>query len=113
MLLFTCSPAAEKLGEKIALDKGKVEDPLLDSLTILEKNCALARNCFVYARQAFNRFFKHFFLKDTALDSFRALAQKFNGEKDLMLAYHRAATKTGVETLVALAMASDQAVDWD
>ena len=30
-----------------------------------------------------------------------------------MLAYRRAATKTGVETSVALAMANDQAVDWD
>ena len=105
--------AAEKLGEQFTLNEDQEEDPLLDSLSLLEMNCRLARNGLAYARRSFNRLFKHFFPKSEAPEKFEALAKVFTADEDPALNYRRAATKTGVDVSIALAMASGEKVDWD
>ena len=112
-IIFFLLLAAEKLGEKFTLNEDQEEDPLLDSVSILEMNCRLARNGLAYARRSFNRLFKHFFPKSEAPEKFEALAKVFTAAEDPALSYHRAATKTGVEVSIALAMASGEEVDWD
>ena len=88
-------------------------DPLLDSLTMLEANSVRVRNVLVHARRAFKRLFGHFFLKQKEPKDIFALADVFNAAEDPALNYRRAATKTGVEISMAMAMAHDEAVDWD
>lgn len=94
----------EKLGEKYSVQEDQREDSLLDSLTVLEMNCTLARNGLAYARQAFNRLFRHFFPSIEAPETFETLAKVFTADADPALNYRRVATKTGVEISIALAM---------
>ena len=88
-------------------------DPLLDSLTILEVNSVRVRNVLVHARRAFKRLFGHFFPRQKEPEDLLALADVFNAAEDPALNYRRAATKTGVEISMAMAMAHGEAVDWD
>ena len=112
--MFIFAPvAAEKLREKYSVSEDQKEDPLLDSLTVLEMNCALARKGLAYARRAFNRLFKHFFPSIEAPETFEPLAKVFTADADPVLNYRRVATKTGVENSIALAMASGENVDWN
>lgn len=76
-------------------------------------NCRLARNGLAYARRSFNHLFKHFFPKSNSPDKFETLAKVFTAAEDPALNYRWAATKTGVEVSIALAMASGEEVDWD
>ena len=88
-------------------------DPLLDSLTMLEANSVRVRNVMVHARRAFTHLFGHFFLRQKQPEDLLALADVFNAQEDPALNYRRAATKTGVEIAMAIAMAHNETVDWD
>ena len=88
-------------------------DPLLDSLTMLEANSVRVRNVLVHARRAFKRLFGYFFPRQKEPEDLLALADVFNAEEDPTLNYRRAATKTGVEISMAMAMAHGEVVDWD
>ena len=88
------------------------EDELLDSLTTLEMNCVLARDCLKEGRAAFERLFQRFFPKDPVPDKFEPLAKCFTGKDDPVLAYRQSALKVGVDGTIALAIASGEKVDW-
>ena len=88
------------------------EDELLDSLTTLEMNCTLARDCLKDGRAAFERLFPHFFPKDAVPDKFQPLAKCFTGKDDPVLAHRQTTLKIGVEGTIALTMASGEKVDW-
>jgi hypothetical protein len=80
---------------------------------MLEANSVPVRNVLVHACRAFTRLFRHFFLKQKQPKDFLALADVFNAQEDPALNYRRAATKTGVEIVMAMAMAHSETVDWD
>jgi hypothetical protein len=67
----------------------------------------------VHARRAFKRLFGHFFPRQKEPEDLLALVDVFNAVEDPTLNYHRAATKTGVEISMAMAMAHGEVVDWD
>ena len=88
------------------------EDALLDTLSILELNCTLARDCLKAARIAFERMFPHFFLKADLPDKFELLAKSFTDKGDAVLALRQASLKIGVEGTIALVIASGEKIDW-
>ncbi|KAM0861187.1 hypothetical protein ACQ4PT_046049 [Festuca glaucescens] len=61
------------------------EDALLDTLSVLEMNCTLTRDCLKSVRIAFERMFPHFFPKADLPDRFELLTKSFtdkaSGEK--------------------------------
>ena len=88
------------------------EDALLDTLSVLEMNCTLARDCLKAARIAFERMFPHFFPKAELPDRFELLAKSFTDKGDLVLAHRQSSLKIGVEGTIALVIASGEKVDW-
>ena len=79
---------------------------------MLEYNCSLARTCLKHARIAFKRLFGHFFPGDSAPDNFEPLAKAFLGKEDPALDYRRVVLKIGVESTIALVIASGEAINW-
>ena len=104
--------SAEKIGEHYTRNQDLDEDRLLDTLTVLELNCSLARECLKSARTAFERLFPHFFPKTDLPERFDQLAKHFNGKDDPALAHRQASLKIGVEGTIALVAASGEKVDW-
>ena len=88
------------------------EDRVLDTLTILELNCNLARECLLSAWNALRRIFPHFFPKATQPKIFAQLVEPFLAKDDPALAHRQASLKIGVEGTIALVAASGQKVDW-
>ena len=88
------------------------EDALLDTLSVLEMNCTLARDCLKAARIAFERMFPHFFPKTELPDRFELLAKSFTDKGDPVLAHRQSSLKIGVEGTIALVIASGEKVDW-
>ena len=84
------------------------EDRLLDTLTVLELNCSLSRECLKSARTAFERLFP----KTDLPERFDQLAKHFNGKDDPALAHRQTSLKIGVEGTIALVAASGEKVDW-
>ncbi|KAM0911727.1 hypothetical protein ACQ4PT_013325 [Festuca glaucescens] len=82
--------STEKIGEMYTRNQDSEEDALLDTLSVLEMNCTLARDCLKAARIAFERKFPHFFPKTDLPDSL----------------------KIGVEGTITLVIASGEKVDW-
>ncbi|KAM0868448.1 hypothetical protein ACQ4PT_041307 [Festuca glaucescens] len=101
-----------KMGEHYTLNQESDEDRVMDTLTILELNCDLARKCLTSARNALRRIFPHFFPKITQPEIFAQLAQQFLAKDDPALAYRQTSLKIGVEGTIALVAASGQKVDW-
>ncbi|KAM0929882.1 hypothetical protein ACQ4PT_001336 [Festuca glaucescens] len=56
---------SRKMGEHYTLNQESKEDRVMDTLTILELNCYLARKCLTSARNALRHIFPHFFPKIT------------------------------------------------
>ena len=79
---------------------------------MLELNCSLARTCLKHSRIAFNRLFRHFFPTGTLPDKFEPLVKAFLGKEDPTHGYRRLAVKVGVESTIALVIASGEAIDW-
>ncbi|KAM0837699.1 hypothetical protein ACQ4PT_061459 [Festuca glaucescens] len=102
----------EKIGEHYTRNQDLDEDRLLDTLTVLELNCSLARECLKSARTTFERLFPHFFPKTDLPERFDQLAKHFNGKDDPALAHRQASLKIGVEGTIALVAASGDKVDW-
>ena len=102
---------AEKIGDSYEMPEDQKIDPLLDSLTMLEANSVRVRNVLVHAHRAFKHLFGHFFLKQKEPEDLLALANVFNAAEDPALNYRRAGTKTGVEILMAMAMAHGEAIN--
>jgi hypothetical protein len=100
------------MGEHYTQNQESDEDRVLDTLTILELNCNLARECLSSARDALKRIFPHFFPKTTQPEIFSQLVQPFLAKDDPALAHRQASLKIGVEGTIALATASGQKVDW-
>ena len=88
------------------------EDALLDTLSILEMNCTLARDCLKAGRFALERIFPHFFPKAALPDKFELLAKSFTDKGDPALAHRQSSLKIGVEGTIALVMASGEKIDW-
>ena len=88
------------------------EDALLDTLSILEMNCTLARDCLRAGRIALERIFPHFFPKAALPDKFELLAKSFTDKGDAVLAHRQASLKIGVEGTIALVIASGEKIDW-
>ena len=112
MLMKSFFSSAGKMGEHYTLNQESDEDRVMDTLTILELNCDLARKCLTSARNALRRIFPHFFPKITQPEIFAQLAQQFLAKDDPALAYRQASLKIGVEGTIALVAASGQKVDW-
>lgn len=91
------SSFTKKVGTAYQMPADQCKDLLLDSLTILEVNSVRVCNVLVRARRAFSRFFGHLFPK----------------QKDPVLAYHRSATKSGLQVAMAMVMAHDEVIDWE
>ena len=89
-----------------------VQDPLIESLTVLELNCGLARTCLKHSRTAFDCLFRHFFPMATLPDKFEPLVQAFSGKEDPIGGYRHLAVKVGVKSTIALIMASGESIDW-
>ncbi|KAK1670873.1 hypothetical protein QYE76_059032 [Lolium multiflorum] len=103
---------SKKIGEMYTRNQDSEEDPLLDTLTVLEMNCTLARDCLKAARIAFERIFPHFFPKTELPEKFDLIAKHFTGKGDPALAYRQASLKIGVEGTIALVTPSGEKVDW-
>ena len=88
------------------------EDALLDTLSVLEMNCTLARDCLKTTRIAFERMFPHFFPKADLPNKFELLAKNFTDKGDPVLAHRQSSLKIGVEGTIALMIASGEKVDW-
>jgi hypothetical protein len=88
------------------------EDALLDTLTILEMNCSLARDCLKAGRSALERIFPHFFPRSEPPEKFELLAKRFTEQGDPALVHRQSSLKIGVEGTIALVMASGEKVDW-
>ena len=88
------------------------EDALLDTLSVLEMNCTLARDCLRAGRIALERIFPHFFPKATLPDKFELLAKSFMGKDDPVVAHRQGSLKIGVEGTIALVIASGEKIDW-
>jgi hypothetical protein len=73
---------------------------------------ALARTNISAARGVLNRFFSHFFPKQTQPDIFSELVHRFQTTDDPILADRQASLKIGVQGIIALVAASGQEVDW-
>ena len=112
MLIIAFFLAAERLGEKYTENLENIQDPLLESVTVLELNCGLARNCCKHARTALTRLFGHFFPTATAPDKVEPLVKAFSGKEDPIHGYRQLAVKVGVESTIALIMASGEVIDW-
>ncbi|KAM0930516.1 hypothetical protein ACQ4PT_000917 [Festuca glaucescens] len=104
--------SAEKIGEMYTRNQDTEEDALLDTLSVLEMNCTLARDCLTAARISFERMFPHFFPKAELPDRFELLAKSFTDKGDPVLAHRQSSLKIGVEGTIALVMASDEKVNW-
>ncbi|KAM0901974.1 hypothetical protein ACQ4PT_019536 [Festuca glaucescens] len=105
-------PKQKRIGEMYTRNQEQEEDELLDSLSVLEMNCTLMRDCLKEGRAAFKRLFSHFFPKNPVPDKFEPLAKCFNGKDDPILAHRQSALKIGVEGTIALSLASGEKVDW-
>ncbi|KAK1691911.1 hypothetical protein QYE76_008608 [Lolium multiflorum] len=103
---------SKKIGEMYTRNQDLEEDALLDTLSILEMNCMLARDCLREGRIALQRIFPHFFPKVTMPDKFESLAKSFTDKSDLVLAHRQASLKIGVDGTIALVIASGEKIDW-
>ncbi|KAK1613590.1 hypothetical protein QYE76_019107 [Lolium multiflorum] len=102
---------ARKMGADFTLHEAE-EDPLLDTLSILELQGDLACTNISDARAAFMRLFPHFFPKQTQPQIFSELVRRFLPKEDLAFAYRQDNLKIGVEGTIALVANSGQEVDW-
>ncbi|KAM0851088.1 hypothetical protein ACQ4PT_052641 [Festuca glaucescens] len=89
--------STEKIGEMYTRNQDSEEDALLDTLSVLEMNCTLARDCLKAARIAFERMFPHFFPKTELPDRFELLAKSFTDKGDPVLTHRQSSLKIGVE----------------
>ncbi|KAK1697106.1 hypothetical protein QYE76_013803 [Lolium multiflorum] len=96
---------SRKIGEMYTKNQDLDEDRLLDTLTVLEMNCSLARECLKSARTAFERIFPHFFPNTDLPKRFDQLAKHFNGKDDPAFTHRQASLKIGVEGTIALVAA--------
>jgi hypothetical protein len=103
--------SAEKIGEHYTRNQELDEDRLLDTLTVLELNCNLARECLSSVRNAFRRIFAHFFPKIVHLEIFDQLGKPFLAKDDPALVHRQASLNIGVEGTITLVAASGQKVD--
>ncbi|KAM0842782.1 hypothetical protein ACQ4PT_058140 [Festuca glaucescens] len=103
---------SKKIGEMYTRNQDLEEDALLDTLSILEMNCTLARDCLKAGRFALERIFPHFFPKAALPDKFELLAKSFTDKGDPALAHRQSSLKIGVEGTIALVMASGEKIDW-
>ncbi|KAM0865015.1 hypothetical protein ACQ4PT_043576 [Festuca glaucescens] len=103
--------STEKIGEMYTRNQDSEEDALLDTLSVLEMNCTLARDCLKAARIAFERMFPHFFPKADLPGKFELLAKSFTDKGDPVLAHRQSSLKIGVEGTIALVIASGEKVD--
>jgi hypothetical protein len=87
------------------------EDRLLDTLTVQELNCSLARDFLKSARTTFERIFPHFLPKTDLPERFNQLTKHFNGKNDPAFAHRQARLKIGVEGTIALVAPSGEKVD--
>ncbi|KAM0854695.1 hypothetical protein ACQ4PT_050284 [Festuca glaucescens] len=104
--------STEKIGEMYTRNQDSEEDALQDTLSVLEMNCTLARDCLKAARIAFECMFPHFFPKADLPDKFELLAKSFTDKGDPVLAHRQSSLKIGVEGTIALVIASGEKVDW-
>ncbi|KAM0839717.1 hypothetical protein ACQ4PT_060139 [Festuca glaucescens] len=112
--LNTLSASLTKITDySLQLGKDHEVDPLLDSLSILERNSVWARSFLSCSRRAFKRLHGHLFPKEKVPEDFDELVGLFNGEPDPMLEHRRAMTKTGSEVSMAMVMAHGAKVDWE
>ena len=113
--LLPCILPAEKLGSGYTANQDQDEDPLLDAMSILEINAGLACHGLSVAREAFTRMFKHFFPgpDKTPPETFETLGKVFLAKEDPALGFRWAATKTGIESTIALVSHSKQSISWE
>ena len=106
---------AERLGNSYTANQEEEEDPLLDAMSILELNADLACRGLATAREAFNRLYKHFFRgpEKAPPETFEALGRVFLAKEDPALSFRWAATKTGIESTIALVSHSKQSISWE
>jgi hypothetical protein len=79
--------STERIGEHYTRNQELDEDHLLDTLTVLELNCGLARDCLKSAWTGFERIFSYFFPRTELPSKFDQLARQFNEQNDPALAH--------------------------
>jgi hypothetical protein len=105
--------ASERTGVEVELAEDKLVDPTLDILSSLEGNSLWVRNILSHSRQAFIRFYGHFFPQKPLTDDvdFLELVKIFSSDPDPVPEFRHTATKAGVE--VAMAMAHGELTNWE
>jgi hypothetical protein len=88
------------------------EDRLLDTLTVLELNCGLARDCLKLVRTVLERIFPHFFPKVVLPSKFDQLVRHFHGQHDPPMVHRQASLNIGVEGTVSLVAAGGEKIEW-
>lgn len=96
-----------KTGVEVELDESQLVDLLLNSLSSLEGNSVRVQTLLTHSRRAFLRLQGHFFPHQPLAEDvdFLELIKKFSTDPDPVPEYRRAAMKTGVEVVMAMAMA--------
>jgi hypothetical protein len=84
------------MGEEYTLQE-ESDDQLINNLDLLELSCDLVRTNISAARGVLNRFFSHFFPKQTQPDIFSELVHRFQTTDDPDLANRQASLKIGAK----------------
>jgi hypothetical protein len=94
------------------LREGRKEDPLLDSLEVLEANCAMVWDLLTHTRKAFSQLFEILFpkKKKEMPKKLAELVGVFNAPEDPMLIFKQTAMKIGAKITMALAMSHYEVV---
>jgi hypothetical protein len=106
--------AAEQLGEVWKLWLESAEDPLLDSVGVLESNWRLARDVLQQTRHVLTRMFVRLFLRkrdELPTGNLKKLVEAFDTVEDPILAMKLTSVKRGVEGMIALAQSHGKEVD--
>jgi hypothetical protein len=113
--LYFCD-AAEKLGELWRLQQGNSEDPLLDSVDVLESNWKLARDVLQQTRHVLIRMFVGLFPKKrdkVPAENLRKLVAAFDTIEDTIRVMKLILVKRGVEGAIAVAQSHGKEVEWE
>jgi hypothetical protein len=108
-----CAHAAKKVGDSVELREDQKQDPLLDSLSVLEANNVLLRNAVIRTCKAFKGVHGHLFPKKKVPADLIKLVDVFNGAKDPAINFKQAATKTCAKITMSLVMSHGEEVYWD
>jgi hypothetical protein len=111
--LYFCD-AAEQLGKVWKLQLKSAQDPLLDSVDVLESNWRLVRDIIQRTCHVLPRLFVELFTRkkdELPIDNLGKLVEAFDTVEDPVLAMKLSSVKRGVQGTIALAQLHGEEVD--